>query len=230
MLYLDLRATFEWRTYEHFAELDKFVIAAQRRRDGGCFMRDCDISDIYDRSDITDVASYNVRSFSLTARRHTRSRSKIGDMGVVVSRSKKGAKHFFPAIVDQFLVFKIGTATHRVARIFPYVGSSESHQQAIRVRRLHKDSLVTDPIAFAECSECTYLPLIRNTKPMFVAVTRIFGLLVTLPLHKLDKSNTLIRGVVALRGYFPWYKPGRFGCQRACLRVWNFAKEGDSCI
>lgn len=181
---------------------------------------------------ITDIASYNIRSYTVTARTHTRSRTFIGDIGVVVSFPRVGATHFFPAIVEQLMEFDFCGATHRIARIFPYTISDVAIAHQTRMERLYKDKTeCTSPVVFAACTTGQRPLIARESKPLLVFVTRIYGLLVTMSMFPPDGDHAAIANVVALTGYFPWYKPGRHGCKRATLKLWDYdVNEEEMCI
>lgn len=209
----DKRTTLDWGSYEHNEILEKFLRQAYGVADDDDL--DCP------PTSVILVASYNVRSYTFTARKFTRARSVLGDVGVSISFHKEGAKEFFPAVVDEMVEFRYAGRTHRLARVIPFSNSDLAIAEKTRIDRMHMNSTVTDPVTYARCTG-RHMPHINDVTPIFVSVHRIFGFLRTLGVYERnDRKSKLVPHVIALSGYWPWYRPGETGIVREKMSIWN---------
>lgn len=169
---------------------------------------------------ISDISRYSLRSYTVTANKYTASRVKLTDMAVAVSCPENGSENFFPAIVDELVEFEFRGVTHRIARVIPYSTSSAAKENLRRMCTVHdNNTYLTSPITFVACTKLQR-PLVREAPPLYVATSRIYGNLVTLAPFT-PGSSVRVKNVLAVRGYFPWYKPGRHGCKRATMGPWQ---------
>lgn len=216
---LEQRGSLDWEAYEHHEVLQDFLHEAYDIREGFALRTP---------SRIRRVASYNIRSYTITARNFTRSRSRLGDIAVVVSFHREGAKHFFPAIIDELVEFRCAKKIHRLARVIPYSDCNEAKKQQKRMEKIHSPAnIVTDPLRYVRCTR-RHMPTIADTKPIFVAVNRIFGLLISMSVYGLDHKSKLIPNLALVAGYYPWYRPGLTGCERGKLTLWDPKKHDKS--
>lgn len=209
----------DWDAYEHSTVISDFLRAAH------------DIPDnvtIRTPSRIQRVASYNVRSYTITAQKFTRARSTLGDIAVVVSFHREGATHFFPATIDEFVEFRFRGKLHRLARVIPYSDCDVAKNEQERMKKIHSgNDIVTDPLLYVGCTK-RHMPRIAEVRPLFVAVNRIFGLLISMSVFERDRKEAVVPNVALVAGYYPWYRPGVTGCERGKLAFWDPRKHEKS--